>query len=60
MSHGWVSSGEGGPLPSPPVPSIGSALTAHWRAQAPLGPHSPLVLVGQGEVRGDNWLQTDV
>lgn len=56
-----MSSGEGGALPSPPVPSIGSALTAHRRAQAPLGPpRSPLVLVGQGEVRGDNWLQTDV
>lgn len=55
-----MSSGEGGALPSPLVPSIGSALTAHRRAQAPLGPCSPLVLVGQGEVRGDNWLQTDV
>lgn len=60
MSHGCVSSGEGGALPSLPGPSIGSALTAHRRAQAPLGPRPPLVLVGQGEVRGDNWLQTDV
>lgn len=45
MSHGCVSSGEGGALPSPPVPSIGSALTAH-RSPEGAGPARAALAAG--------------